>query len=179
VQAEAVRSVFSTGRFRRMRGRSPRILKEASQAMPRPLVPDEFEVPDRLEHPRFRLRMLTVNDVVPDWLAIQRRVATDGTDDPWLGTTIEQNLVDLGWHQKEFELRRSFAYTVAAPDESAILGCVYVYPSDGADAEVRLWVTREAWEQGLDSELEHAVRGWVDDAWPFERVDYGDRARAL
>ena len=31
------------------------------------LVPDAFEVPGVLEHPRFRLRMLTVDDLVKDY----------------------------------------------------------------------------------------------------------------
>ena len=119
--------------------------------------------------------MLTVNDVVADWLAIKQRVDPRGLDDPWLGTTLEQNLVDLGWHQKEFELRRSFAYTVVAPDESEVLGCVYLYPHDEADVQVRLWVTRPAWEAGLDGELERNVREWVASAWPFERVDWYER----
>jgi hypothetical protein len=119
--------------------------------------------------------MLTVNDVLPDWLAIKQRVDPRGDDDPWLGTTIEQNLVDLGWHQKEFELRRSFAYTVVTRDESECLGCVYVNPSADADAEVRLWVTRPAWAEGLDPELERAVRDWIERDWPFERVAYPGR----
>jgi hypothetical protein len=128
-----------------------------------------------LERPRFRLRMLAVNDVVRDWLAIRRRVDPQGNDDPWLETTLEQNLVDLGWHQKEFELRRSFAYTVVSVDESECLGCVYVNSSDEADARVQLWVTREAWEQGLDPELEQAVRAWITETWPLERVEYPER----
>jgi hypothetical protein len=81
-------------------------------------------------HERFVLRKLTVNDVVKDFEAINARVAPDGRDDPWTETTLEEKLVDLGWHQKEFELRRSFAYTVVAPDESRVLGCVYLYPSE-------------------------------------------------
>ena len=121
--------------------------------------------------------MLTVNDVVKDFDAIIARVTPDGTPAPWSETTLEQNLVDLGWHQKEFELRRSFAYTVVRPDESQVLGCVYVYPSDDADAEVRLWVRREAWQEGLDPVLEDAVRRWIAERWPFERVVWYERER--
>ena len=101
-----------------------------------------------------------MNDVVKDFEAINARVAPDGSDDPWSETTLEENLVDLGWHQKEFELRRSFVYTVVAPDESRVLGCVYLYPSDEADVEVRMWVRREAWDEGLDPVLEQTVREW-------------------
>jgi hypothetical protein len=38
------------------------------------LVPDDFKVPAGLEEERFRLRMLTVNDVVKDFDAICDRV---------------------------------------------------------------------------------------------------------
>jgi hypothetical protein len=139
------------------------------------LVPGDFAVPETLEHPRFRLRKLTIHDVDKDLEAIHERVLEDGTPDPWLDTTREENLVDLGWHQKEFELRRSFAYTVVTPDEGRVLGCVYLYPHEEADVEVRMWVQRSAWEEGLDPELERAVRAWIEEAWPFERVLYRDR----
>jgi hypothetical protein len=123
------------------------------------------------------MRKLTVNDVVKDFEAINARVAPDGRDDPWSETTLEENLVDLGWHQKEFELRRSFAYTVVAPDESRVLGCVYLYPSDEADVEVRMWVRREAWDEGLDPVLEQTVRDGLDEEWPFRSADWPERMR--
>jgi hypothetical protein len=140
-----------------------------------PLVPDDFDVPDGLASERFRLRMLTVRDLVADFEAIRERVGRDGTERGAPGLTLEQNLVDLGWHQKEFQLRRSFAYTVVAPDESRVLGCVYLYPSDDADVDVRLWVRRDAWKAGLDAELEHTVRAWVDERWPFATAGYPGR----
>ena len=112
-----------------------------------------------------------------DFEAINARAAPDGTPDPWSDTTLEENLVDLGWHQKEFELRRSFAYTVVAPDESKVLGCVYLYPSDEAEVEVRLWVRREAYAEGLDPVLEREVRSWIDTTWPFQTAVWPDRER--
>jgi hypothetical protein len=42
------------------------------------LVPDAFDVPSGLEHERFRLRMLTVDDVVKDFDAICNRVDHEG-----------------------------------------------------------------------------------------------------
>jgi hypothetical protein len=139
------------------------------------LVPDGFEVPLGLEHDRFRLRKLTIDDVVKDFEAINERVDHEGAPRPPFVDTVTLNLVDLGWHQKEFELRRSFAYTVVAPDESQVLGCVYLYPSETHDARVRLWVRRSAFEDGLDPVLERAVRGWVATRWPFERVTFEER----
>ena len=141
------------------------------------LVPDGFEVPLDLEHERFRLRKLTIDDVVKDFEAINERVDHEGAPQPPFVETLSLNLVDLGWHQKEFELRRSFAYTVVALDESEVLGCVYLYPSTTHDAHVRLWVRRSAFEAGLDPLLEDAVREWVATCWPFERVTFGERDR--
>ena len=140
-----------------------------------PLVPEDFDVPAGLESERFRLRMLSVRDVVPDFEAIHERLRPDGTARGAPGLTLEQNLVDLGWHEKEFQLRRSFAYTVVAPDESRVLGCVYLVPSEQADVEVHLWVRRDAWDAGLDPELEHTVRAWVDERWPFASAVYPGR----
>jgi hypothetical protein len=141
------------------------------------LVSQDFEVPAGLEHERFRLRMLTVDDVEQDFDAINDRVNHRGESRPAFVPTVRLNLVDLGWHQKEFELRRSFAYTVVAPDESQVLGCVYVDPSETHDARVWLWVRKSAWDDGLDPVLEAAVREWIATRWAFERVTFGERDR--
>jgi RimJ/RimL family protein N-acetyltransferase len=140
------------------------------------LVPDDFDVPDSLEQHRFRLRKLTVNDVVKDFAAINARVAPDGTPDPWDDTPFLENLAELGWHETEFKLRRSFAYTVVRPDESEVIGCAYFYPprDDTHDVDVRLWVTRAAWEEGLYALLREAIERWIADAWPFERPRYSE-----
>ena len=141
------------------------------------LVPEAFEVPTGLEHERFRLRKLTVDDVVKDFDAICSRVDHEGRPQPPFVPTVALNLVDLGWHQKEFELRRSFAYTVVAPDESEVLGCVYITPAESAayEAEVLFWVRASAFADGFDPVLEAAVREWVATAWPFERVTFAER----
>jgi hypothetical protein len=49
---------------------------------PRPLVPDGFDVPETLEHERFRLRRLSVDDVVKNFEAINARLAPDGRPAP-------------------------------------------------------------------------------------------------
>jgi hypothetical protein len=54
---------------------------------------------------------------------------------------------------------------------------VYLYPSDEADVEVRLWVRRESWDEGLDPILEQAVRDWVDQSWPFRSGEWPERMR--
>lgn len=147
----------------------------------RPFVDAEFDVPRQLETPEFRLRMLTVNDVVKDYDAVMSsaeylKSMSPGSDWPE-GLTLEQNLVDLGWHQKEFQRRRSFAYTVVTPDETRVIGCVYIYPTRkrGHDAEVYLWARESEIGSPADDRLFSAVKKWLAEEWPFENAGFPGR----
>jgi hypothetical protein len=143
-----------------------------------PFVPADFTVPAKLETDEFRLRMLTVNDVVKDYDAVMSSVEHLKTVWPgskWPdGLTLEQNLIDLGWHQKEFQTRRSFAYTVVVPDESRVVGCVYIVPTRkrGHDAEVYLWARQSELAGGLEDRLHASVKDWLSTAWPFKAAAF-------
>lgn len=144
-------------------------------------MPRDFNVPETLETPEFRLRMLTVNDVVKDYDAVMssvEHVKTVWPGSKWPdGLTLEQNLVDLGWHQKEFQIRRSFAYTVVTPSESLVIGCVYIEPTQraGYDAEVYLWARQSELGGGLDGRLYKAVQEWLVAHWPFTNAAFPGR----
>jgi hypothetical protein len=153
-------------------------------AMPQsanPFVPTDFTVPDKLETNEFRLRMLTINDVVKDYDAVMTSVdhlKTIWPDGTWPeGLTFEQDLIDLGWHQKEFQRRRSFAYTVVTPSESQVTGCVYINPTSkrGYDAVVYLWARQSELKGGLEQRLYSSVRKWIEKDWPFKKVAYPGR----
>ena len=73
-----------------------------------PFVPPDFKVPETLETKEFRLRMLTVNDVVKDYDAVMTSVEHlktiwPGSDWPE-GLTLEQDLIDgaagRGWAER-------------------------------------------------------------------------------
>lgn len=152
-------------------------------SQPAPFVPADFEVPQLLENNYFRIRMLSINDVVKDYDAVMtsidhlQGVFGPGSGWPPADLTLEQDLVDLGWHQKEFQRRSSFAYTVMNPGESQCLGCVYIdpCPKQGYDAEVYLWVRQSTFEDGLDPVLFQTIREWISHDWPFEKVAYPGR----
>jgi hypothetical protein len=149
-----------------------------------PFVPADFAVPEKLETDGFRLRMLTVNDVVKDYDAVMSSVEHCKTVWPggkWPeGLTLEQNLIDLGWHQKEFQTRRSFAYTVVRPSESMVLGCVYIEPTrrTGHDAVVYLWARQSELAGGLEERLYAAVKDWISTDWPFKTPAFPGRGIA-
>lgn len=146
------------------------------------LVADNFEVPQGMQTERLRLRPLTIHDAVKDFAAVVsseerlRTVYDPGGNWP-AGLTLEQNIIELGWHQTEFQLRTSFAYTVVSLDESEVLGCVYFYPTRkaGYDVEITLWVRESRVAESLDEHLFAAVEAWVDQHWPFRNPAYPGR----
>jgi len=145
------------------------------------LVADDFDVPENLETSEFRLRMLTVHDLIKDYDAVMS--SADHLKSVWPesawpeGLTLEQNLIDLGWHQKEFQNRSSFAYTMLNLDESTVMGCVYIDPTEaqGYDAEVYLWVRASELQSGLDARLFATVKKWLVNQWPFENPAFPGR----
>lgn len=150
--------------------------------MNRPMVPADFVVPEKLATERMLLRCLTIHDVVKDFDAVmtsrERLQTIFRPGSVWPdGLTIEQNLIDLGWHQYEFQNRSSFCYTVMTLDESRVLGCLYIYATDqlGHDVQVSMWVRQSEADTGLDDHLFATVRAWLDDVWPFQNPGYPGR----
>ena len=149
---------------------------------PQPFVDRDFDVPQQLETEKFRLRMLTVNDVVKDYDAVMSaadHLKSIWPDSGWPdGLTLEQNLIDLGWHQKEFQRRSSFAYTVVTLDETRVIGCVYIEPTrkSGYDAEVYFWRREGGIGTPTDVELQEVVRGWLAEDWQFENAAFPGRS---
>jgi RimJ/RimL family protein N-acetyltransferase len=144
-------------------------------------VPDDFEIPALLETDRFRLRMLSVDEVEKDYEAVieSRELLHTMFGDPWPrpGFTLEENLADLERHQQEFLNRKAFAYTVVSLDETKVLGCVYINPPEttDSDAVVIMWVRAREYDKGLDKILFNAVKDWISSNWPFKKVDYPGR----
>jgi RimJ/RimL family protein N-acetyltransferase len=147
-----------------------------------PIVPNDFVVPEVLETERIRLRPLVINDAAKDFDAVMsseerlRTIYDPGGEWP-MGLTLEQNIAELGWHQIEFQLRTSFAYTVVSLDESEVLGCVYIYPTRNAgyDVEITMWVRQSRVDEGLDEHLFETVESWIADLWPLEKPAYPGR----
>lgn len=135
-----------------------------------------------LETDLFRLRPLTINDVVKDYDAVMTSVShlmgVFGPENKWPeGLTFEQDLIDLGWHQKEFQRKTSFAYTVMNLDESECLGCVYIEPSENPDFEAMAisWVRQSELAHGLDEKLFSAFKQWIAEKWLFKNVAFPGR----
>ena len=151
--------------------------------MSKRFIPREVTLPKGLEHERFHLRPITIHDVVKDYGAVMghREYLWSLFGEAWgwppPALTLEEDLIDLAWHQKEHQLRSTFNFAAMAPDESRLLGCVYVDPptKQGFDAEVFWWAVPD--EAGLEEEVGRAATAWIEAEWPFELVAYPGRVQ--
>jgi hypothetical protein len=146
----------------------------------RPLLPPGAAAPLSIEGPGFRMRPLRLADAEKDYEAVMasavRLRGWMDPDDPWPeGLTLHENRVDLGWHEREFTSGHSFAWTVVAPDESRVLGCAYLYPSDRPDyAAMAFWWVRTGAPEGLDAAVGAAFRAALADL-PLSPVAFPGR----
>lgn len=135
-------------------------------------------IPRVLATERLRLRPLTIHDAVKDFDAVMTSRAEIwelfGPGSGWPAETLslEQDLIDLAWHQKEFEIGGSYTYTVESLDGAQVLGCVYVFPPTqaGVDADVFYWVRSSELAGGLPDHLWEHLRRWLGNDWGFKRL---------
>jgi len=137
-----------------------------------PFLPREFQVPAVVETARFRLRSITIHDAFKDYDAVmssrEHLWARFGKVWGWPpeDMTLEQNIIDLGWHQKEFQLKSTFDYAVMSLDEKRLLGCVYIDPPDepGTEADVWFWARQSELAHGLENDLHAFLLPWLGSA---------------
>ena len=148
-----------------------------------PFVEDTFTVPNGAKTALFKLEPLTIHHVAKDYDAVManRDYLWQRFGDVWgwppTDLSPEQDLIDLAWHQKEFQMRSTFAYSVLSLDDSEVLGCVYVFPprsarskSANADAEVWFWATQSDSQPNLEQALGIFLADWLQNAWAFHSV---------
>ncbi len=141
-------------------------------------VTDDFVVPTGLGTPDFRLEPLGPEHNERDHAAwtssVEHIRATPGfPDGSWpRPMSLQENLADMERHAGDFAARRGFTYSVL--DGTNVIGCVYIYPSQDHDAEVRSWVRGS--RADLDEPLWRAVAAWLAAEWPFGSVDYIGRS---
>jgi hypothetical protein len=147
-----------------------------------PLIEPGTDLVTVIETEKFRIRPMTVRDAVIDYEAVAGSPAELGAafgdpDSVPMPYTFEQEMIELGWHQKEFQMGFSFTFIVTSLDEQTSYGNVYVFPATRGeyDAEVYTWVTKDLIGSGLGDELFEVTRKWIVDSWPFGRVAYPGR----
>lgn len=108
--------------------------------MARPLFGDRT-VPRTLALADFQLDVLVIEDVDIDYQAVTESTADlaglFGGDWP-VGLTLRENLVDLGWHEREFGRGTSFAWVIRDSD-GRYCGCAYLRAGEDDEILAHSW----------------------------------------
>ena len=155
--------------------------------------PSDKTVPSDLRTVEFVLLPLTPEHVRIDYEAVlsskEMLRLWSGSPWPWEGFSLEDNLKDLQWHEREHQERVAFTYTILDATESSCLGCVYIRPladlaADNPDeleyvaadvAMIRFWVRAACVADGLDRRVLDALWAWFAEHWLFSRVLFHTR----
>ena len=144
-------------------------------------LPTDFVHPKRVDLPTgHHLRPISADDTELDMVAVMgsRERLWSMYGEPWgwppAHMTAEQDREDLQHHADEMERNESFNYALFDEAEAALLGCVYIEPTDkpGADADVMWWVVDELVGSEVEAALDELVPRWIGADWPLEQPRY-------
>jgi len=149
--------------------------------------PANAPVPAELHMADFSLIPLTPAHVALDYTAVtaSREMLRQWSGSSWPSDdfSLDDNLQDLQWHDREHRERLAFTYTVLNPAQDECLGCVYIRPlseilpaAPDYHAIVRFWVSQPQREGPLERQLLDALCTWFySNAWAFERILFHTR----
>jgi len=143
-----------------------------------PLVPSSFEAPTLFEGDRYVLRPLNHEVLLQDYEAVMKGASNltnaDRDDEyDYSKFTLQDEVIELGWHTGEWRRRHSFAYSIMSPDSKTCYGSVYINPTmkRDYDAQIILWTVPGS-PQGLEATVYDALRAWITAVWPFKKAGY-------
>jgi RimJ/RimL family protein N-acetyltransferase len=140
-------------------------------------LPDDWQHPLRADLPTgHHLRPIRPEDTELDMPAVmgsqQRLWSIYGKAWGWPPETMtaEQDRQDLQRHAEEMQTHESFNYALFDADETELIGCCYIDPTDkpGADADISWWVRDEYVGTEVEAALDELVPRWIAAEWPFE-----------
>lgn len=165
---------------------------------------DDRPVPRETSTRNLRLQVLRPEHAERDYAALMEDPAAlrrwSASTWPSDVFTLDENVEDLSAHEREWEAREAFAYTVLSADAARCEGCVYIEPYDSSQwhpriapasaapetdehaAVVTWWVRPTAVARGLDDELLVELMRWLRADWHFSEAFFlvnQDRPRDL
>ena len=144
-------------------------------------IPKNFKVPTNLETGIFYICQLDINVANLDYEAVMYSAdelqGIFGRDFCWPKSdmTLEESIISLKVHEREFETKKAFAYSVLNTDKSKCFGSIYIDPSrsEQFDCEVYFWIRSDS--VTLEEKLFKVVSWWLQNQWPFKKIAYPGR----
>ncbi|MEM7753403.1 MAG: hypothetical protein AAF230_08320 [Pseudomonadota bacterium] len=124
------------------------------------------DLPRRFDVGACTLTPLDVAAVDEDFAAVLATAPLmEGIFGDWpAGLTRETNLIDMAWHDREFDARRSFSWIIRDA-EGTYLGCFYLFPELGTRgrAKATFWLCDLPDRVGFAATLKQDLSSWLAD----------------
>jgi len=141
-----------------------------------------------LKYDNFYAKQLTRSDLDADLEGVNSSIEiiqkTRGGSWPSEQLTRDADLLDLAWHEREFNDGNSFAYAIYT-NEDEYLGCFYLYGMGlrtplsevtiDFEVDASWWVTTEAFKEGYYEKVYLALLQWLSDEFKFKRIKYSNK----
>ena len=129
----------------------------------------DIDLPRECDLGQIRLTPLSPDHVEEDYAAVMSSAdVLRGLFGDWPdGLTLEDDLIDLAWHEREFTTRRSFAWIIR-DGEGSYLGCAYVFPAPGQRGmvEVATWIRNIPERLPTQDRFNATFRQWLEEVLP-------------
>ena len=140
------------------------------------MVPDSFQPPRSYAAKNYRLVPLGPDVAQMDFNAYMGSIdhirSSLGGNWPRPDLTMADQAKDMEGEKAQWDGRKSFPFAVLTSDGTKELGCFYIRPSDkeGYDAVATIWVTKDQFDKGFETQLLTDMKAWLNTAWPFKKV---------
>lgn len=122
--------------------------------------------PETIQFHNFIAKKLTPKCLFEDYSAVIENevlIKTRGGSWPDLNSlNLQEDMIDLSWHQREFENESSFAFVIFS-NQNKYIGCVYLYPMNFRTdlgeknseycLDFSFWTTQEFYDNGTYKEI--------------------------
>ena len=152
------------------------------------MLSEGITAPLLLKYDNFYAKQLTRSDLDADLEGVNSSIEiiqkTRGGSWPSEQLTRDADLLDLAWHEREFNDGNSFAYAIYT-NEDEYLGCFYLYGMGlrtplsevtiDFEVDASWWVTTEAFKEGYYEKVYLALLQWLSDEFKFKRIKYSNK----
>jgi hypothetical protein len=133
------------------------------------LFPELSTVPRGFTNGEIIVEPLSINHAIIDFEAVsiskERLYEKYKPDSKWpLNITLHDNIVDLGWHEKEFRDGSSFSYTITNISRSKCYGCIYIYPIRG-EKILSFWLREDGVCPITEKTFRTILTEWLTSEW--------------
>jgi|LakMenEpi03Aug12_release.lakeMendotaPanAssembly.Ray.scaffolds.fasta_scaffold74846_6 hypothetical protein len=154
-------------------------------------IPTDFVLPD-WNSPQYYARKLKASDCYQDYTSVLESIdiikETRGGDWNVDNMNLEENLIDLAYHQRQSEYNQAFVYAIFTPDKNEYIGCFYIYPigfraeitelTKNYDADISFWISKKFYTKDFYFQFWSDLQMFLKKNYPFFKFYFSNKLKS-